>query len=344
MATQGKSPSEVTKISVQSVEELLLRIGFTKKLGTYDNKWVIDRQGQETLINLSVGGTFGNYLWTNDAKEIADILLGILRPQRLEIEKEIQTQEKVVLLDNDVIGRLCATSKEANKNWTELLNEVLKSEKASKIIIPDYIADFELRGIARIYDNDDNPLETGSLIPACSRTQIANDFLKKAVRRHENKDGKIEYLADAGLRREEINDNIIIWETSYGKDKEQQIFNFYKHGSIDKIKKDFWAKKVGHGAKLSNNFGEDSIDEVARVLPQGVKITIVSNDVDYLEKKSAPPDQKRLNLLDWLNDLGNPWVCENFSLGTKESEQIYDTILTDGGDNYSNIPQSRRRS
>lgn len=219
-----------------------------------------------------------------------------LKPTRISSDQVAPPEAKqaVLVLDSAALVHLCTTRHGSNADWTDLLHETLTLPNVGKIIIPDYIADFEMRGIARRYDEDDNPIE----IPPINGEKFHdirrrfNAFIKYAVRRHINKEGQEEYLLEPNVAPESANTNIIIWETAKGREMEDDICQLANQDKIDEIKRKYWRNRMISNQSANNHAGELDKGEQLIELFANEEMKwdnpafILSSDQNYIDNRS----------------------------------------------------------
>lgn len=205
-------------------------------------------------------------------------------------ESAVQAPEAgqaVFVLDTSAIIDLCHAAGNNGKSLIDMLKETARLKNVSKIIIPDYIADFEMQHVARHYDSHDVPHDSNSITPGdyANTRERFRKFINTAVRRHVNKDGKVEYLVNADVTPGNENNNIIIWETKHGRTMAEDIYALERAGRHDEIKrkyiKDQLASTVADGAL---DKGEYEIEALCnKELPWKVPAFVMTNDLSYLK-------------------------------------------------------------
>jgi len=267
-----------------------------------------------------------------------------------------------IVLDSSTLIDLCTKIKGSQHDLVDMLKETLKLPNIGKIIIPDYIADFEMRDTVRTYDSNDNSQE----IPHINGKQFEKNraifrrFLKTAVRRHTDKDGKVAYLLEPGVREENVNKNIIIWETEAGQDMEKEIHRYAQAGDYDSIQKYYRRAKFKTETEEEKNRpvsqadldkGELVIEELLRSeMPWANPVLILSNDRKYLychntEPKTVSGGAKfyantRTYLESELSVRGDD-LAKKLSLSSTDIRDVYADIHAECGKGTDTLPMLR---
>jgi hypothetical protein len=162
-----------------------------------------------------------------------------------------------------------------NETWLDLLKMTEELPTIGKIIIPDYIADVELRKKACVYNAEGKPefidLPSASKIP-----EALQSYLKHAVRRHVKEDGTVEYLAAPGAKP---SGNVIIWETEEGRQEANRIAK---------------ARASGETVDLEKGFGTRQISNlIAKELDWKNDVNVITTNLKFMHDQT-PPTQTRV--------------------------------------------------
>ncbi|MDX2113877.1 MAG: hypothetical protein SFW63_09145 [Alphaproteobacteria bacterium] len=309
-----------------SEKELLSLTKYLKLLsGLDENEWKLERSAQGTKLvsqmqdipDIELTGRPDQLIKkTNDAKEYAELYRNDLAknpaaapepaspaPPEPEIRaakklapgavKSPEEGQHVLILDSSAIIELGSFTFGKNGNKTSLLDIVKATQKlpnVSKIIIPDYVADFEVRGQGTHYD------EKGQLLVSESihdKKNYGNDYkdvrdnfqrlIHNAVRRHVAADGTVEFLHNADVPAEQVNTSIVIWETPKGREYGEDIYTKLNAGKVQEVFDSYVSKPDDRSSR--NNYGEQQIEAICNDRDfYAAPVHIITSDRNYIRE------------------------------------------------------------
>ena len=179
--------------------------------------------------------------------------------------------QHVLVLDSSAIielGTLSFSKYGRDSSMLDILKETLKLPNIGKIIIPDFIADFEVRGQGTHYDKNGQMFVSHSIhddkMNGNDYKDVRRNFqrlIHNAVRRHVKEDGTVEYLHNADVKPDEVNTNIIIWETPRGRKFGEDIYTKLNAGDRDGVYSSYVTDRSGEKS-IPKNYGEQEIEAV----------------------------------------------------------------------------------
>ncbi len=201
--------------------------------------------------------------------------------------------QHVLILDSSAIIELGSFTFDKNGKTTSLLDIVKATQKlpnVSKIIIPDYVADFEVRGQGTHYN------EKGQLLVSESihdKKNYGNDYkdvrdnfqrlIHNAARRHVAADGTVEFLHNADVPAEQVNTSIIIWETPKGREYGEDIYTKMNAGKVQEVFDSYVSKPGDRSSR--NNYGEQQIEAICNDRDfYAAPAHIITSDRNYIKE------------------------------------------------------------
>lgn len=142
----------------------------------------------------------------------------------------INPHTRVAILDTGILMRCfgeAGNDHQAVSFGEAVFDSLLQNPAIDNIIIPDYIADIESGGRTTSYEKDGHINTTfirSKSMPGGEyfRPRV-EAMLARAIRRHVNDDGSVDYLRDSQIDSKDINPKIIIWESPHGERQTQHF-------------------------------------------------------------------------------------------------------------------------
>lgn len=190
--------------------------------------------------------------------------------------------QSVLILDTNAIKELSLIAADNNKSLLDILKATAKLPNVGKIIIPDHIADFEVRGIGSHYDDKGKLHFSGCINPEKYQTlrRQFEEFIKTGVRRHVGQNGKVEYLHRGDVNADNVNTKIMVWETQKGREMAEDIYAKLSKGERRQVYADYMGDRVAGEAK---NFGEIEIEAICNDKDfYNAPVVILSSDMNYV--------------------------------------------------------------
>lgn len=228
--------------------------------------------------------------------------------------------DTLLVYDAGALFDLCVPrAGDPGETWLDLLNMTKKLPGIGKIIIPDYIADVEMRNKAAVYTMD-GELEFVNLWPTRKQPPAAfRELMKHAVRRHINDKGEVEYIAEPGA--EGNGGKVIIWETSAGREEEINMAN---------------AIASGRNHYRKPNFGEKQISQIiSNELDWKNNVAVVTNDLRYIYRDNPPKRTRAGKLVSYDSTYG--YLEGEFLARGEEIKRALHLGHTDYEAHYRNI-------
>ncbi len=273
--------SRIVSDQLDAIDELE-NFGFAKaEFNANTQRLTLAHPAMDHEISLPAHGELG-YLTRSDWEQFLSIRREAMMAQKARLPhlptRKMQVppplpDDTLLIFDAGALFNLAvARGNEPEKTWFDLLNMTKKLPGIGKIIIPDYIADVEMRNKAAVY-NSDGELEFVNL-PATRKEppESFKELMRHAVRRHVNEHGEVEYLAEPGA--EGNGGKIIIWETTPGREEAVRMAN---------------ARAANTPYYRTPDFGEKQISHlIANELEWKNPVNVITTDLNYMYKQNPP--------------------------------------------------------
>lgn len=259
-------------------DELQQTHGFTKAEIEQD-KLVLEHPRFKRPVAIPVHGS-EHYIATKDWRRLQTLVKQLEQsinqpdPGAHQVDIRIPNiDDSLLIFDAGGLFHLAVTRNGKEEDtWLDLINQTKKLPGIGKIIIPDYVADVEMRNQVCTYENG---LPVFTELPATEKTppKAFKELMKSAVRRHVNPHGDVEYITEG---KQHNGGKIIIWETEEGRERAIRMKQQMNNGDF---------------VKREPNFGERQIEQlITHELDWYNPVNVITSDLNWMLHENPPKE------------------------------------------------------